>query len=91
MIYTYKSKHNLEELKKKLQDYLYNLMKDVTPVRPQSAGYPLEHLFTGINLQTGERHTFRIKYDCTEKWSSRPFHVFTVEMLSVRCNQWIEF
>lgn len=92
MLYTFKSKHNLQEIKVQLTLYLGHLFDDirVAHVLTPKKGYPLQHKFYGVHYDTRELYLFRVTYVETETWDKRSFHAFRVEAMSNRNKMWFD-
>ncbi|MGM1023211.1 MAG: hypothetical protein ACQEXV_22495 [Bacillota bacterium] len=92
MIYSFRSKHNLQEIKVQLTNYLGHLFERirVAHVLTPRKGYPLQHKFYGVHNDTGELYLFRVTYKETETWGKRSFHCFRVECMSDRRGSWFD-
>ncbi|MGY3386856.1 hypothetical protein ACVWZB_004810 [Paenibacillus polymyxa] len=91
MLYTFKSKHNLQEIKVQMNLYLGHMFDDirVAHVLTPKQGYPLQHMFYGVWRDTGQLYLFRVTYVETETWL-RTFHAFRVEAMSDRNKFWFD-
>lgn len=90
MLYTYKAKTHVNEIKNQLVSQLQTLFKDIEITKPGKGKAPV-HFFKGIDLRTGKEYKFRISFVKTDRWN-QVFHVFRVEFeSSFRAGDWVEF
>lgn len=87
MIYSLKSKFNIQEIKEQLVQYLEGLHTDVQVLRALPSGYYYTHFFTATCIKTNETYYFRVSYIETLKWA-RNTHMFKVEFLSFSGSCW---